>query len=182
MTKTVALIIGSLRKDSINRKLSKALQVLAQGKLTFQDVNIGALPHYNEDLWENAPASVTELKAVVEKADAVLVVTPEYNRNFPGVIKNALDWGSRPYGKNSWSGKPAAIAGTSPGAIGTAAAQSHLRTELVNQNMVVMHQPEAYVQWKDEVFAEDGSITDEGTRKFLQSYVDAFARFIDKHN
>ncbi|SMO54815.1 NADPH-dependent FMN reductase [Paracoccus laeviglucosivorans] len=181
MTKTVALLVGSLRKDSINRRLAKALEKLAEGKLTFTEVNIGALPHYNEDLWENVPASVTELKQTVEAADAVLVVTPEYNRSFPGVIKNAMDWASRPYGKNSWSGKPAAATGTSGGAIASAVAQSHLKSELLNQNMVVMHQPEAYVQWKEEAFAADGSITDESIRKFLQAYVDAFARFVEKH-
>lgn len=181
MTKTVALIVGSLRKDSINRKLATALGTLAQGKLTFHEVNIGALPHYNEDLWEQAPAPVTDMKATVDKADAVLVVTPEYNRSFPGIIKNALDWGSRPYGKNSWSGKPAAATGTSGGAISSAVAQSHLKSELLNQNMVVMHQPEAYVQWNEDAFAADGSITDENIRKFLQGYVDAFAAFIDKH-
>lgn len=181
MTKTVALIIGSLRKESINRRLARALQGLAQGKLTFHEVNIGALPHYNEDLWEHAPAAVTALKQAVASADAVLVVTPEYNRSFPGVIKNALDWASRPYGQNSWSGKPAAVTGTSGGAIASAVAQSHLKSELLNQNMVVMHQPEAYVQWKEDAFAEDGTITDENIRKFLQAYVDAFAGFVEKH-
>ena len=127
------------------------------------------------------PAAVTALKTAVAGADAVLAVTPEYNRSFPGVIKNALDWGSRPYGKNSWSGKPAAVTGASPGAIGAAIAQSHLKSELLNQNMLVMHQPEAYIQFKPEAFAKDGSVTDDGLRKFLQSYVDAFADFIEKH-
>ncbi|MTH63473.1 NADPH-dependent FMN reductase [Paracoccus shanxieyensis] len=181
MTKTVAVIIGSLREDSINRKLTRALEKLAEGKLSFVELNIGALPHYNEDLWETVPAEVSDLKAKVEAADAVLAVTPEYNRSFPGVIKNALDWASRPYGKNSWSGKPAAVTGTSPGVIGAAVAQGHLKAEMLNQNMVVMHQPEAYIHWKADAFADDGSITDEGIRKFLQAYVDAFAAFIEKH-
>lgn len=181
MTKTVALIIGSLRKDSINRKLAKALEKLAEGKLTFVEVNIGALPHYNEELWDNPPAAVTEMKATLATADAVLVVTPEYNRSYPGVIKNALDWGSRPYGQSSWPGKAAAVTGASPGAIGTAVGQAHLKLDLLVQDTIVMAHPEAYIQWKPEAYGPDGSVTDEGTRKFLQSYVDAFAAFIDKH-
>lgn len=181
MAKTVALIIGSLREDSINHKLAKALVKLAEGRVNFEEINIGDLPHYNEDLWDDLPAPVAALKDLANNADAVLVVTPEYNRNFPGVIKNALDWGSRPYGQSSWSGKPAAVTGSSPGAIGAAVAQSHLKSELLNHNMVVMHQPEAYLQWKPEAFAADGSITDPSIAKFLSGYVDAFVAFIDKH-
>lgn len=181
MAKNVALIIGSLRKDSINRKLAKALEKLADGRLMFTEINIGTLPHYNDELWDNVPSPVAALKDQVGNADAVLVVTPEYNRNFPGVIKNALDWGSRPYGSNSWSGKPAAVTGSSPGAIGTAVAQAHLKSELLNQDMVVMHQPEAYLQWKAEAFAPDGTITDPSIAKFLTAYIDAFVAFIDKH-
>lgn len=181
MAKTVALIIGSLRKDSLNRKLAKALQRLAEGRLVFRELQIGDLPHYNEELWDHPPASVAQLKDQMSDADAVLAITPEYNRSYPGVIKNALDWASRPYGDNSWSGKPAAVTGTSPGAIGTAVAQSQLKQALLNFDMIVMHQPEAYLQWKPEAVAADGSITDPALHKFLSAYVDAFVAFVDKH-
>lgn len=181
MPKSVALIIGSLRKDSINRKLAKALEKLAEGRLSFHELHIGDLPHYNEELWANLPEPVARLKDRIEHSDAVLAVTPEYNRSYPGVIKNALDWASRPYGDNSWSGKPAAVTGASPGAIGAAVAQAHLKSDMLNLNMVMMHQPEAYIQWKPEAFAADGTISDESLRKFLGAYVDAFVAFIEKH-
>ncbi|MDO5622081.1 MAG: NAD(P)H-dependent oxidoreductase [Paracoccus sp. (in: a-proteobacteria)] len=180
MTKTVAVLIGSLRKDSLNRKLAQALEKLAKGKLEFDYIELADLPHYNEDLWDNPPASVVTLKERIGTADGVLFLTPEYNRHFPGVLKDALDWGSRPYGNNSWSGKPAAVTGTSPGAIGAAVGQVQLRNAILHLNMHVMQQPEAYIQWRDEAFAADGSITDDGTRKFLQGFIDAFATHIGK--
>lgn len=180
MTKNVAVIIGSLRKDSLNRRLAKALEKLAEDKLTFHELHVGDLPFYNEDLWANLPDPVARLKDRVEHSDAVLALTPEYNRTYPGVIKNAFDWGSRPYGANSWSGKPAGVIGTSPGAIGAAVAQGHLRNDMLNMNMIVMHQPEAYIQWKDDAYAADGSVSDDKTRAFLQSYLDAFTAWIDR--
>ncbi|QEU09036.1 NADPH-dependent FMN reductase [Paracoccus yeei] len=181
MTKTVALLVGSLRQQSLNRKLAKALETLAEGRLTFTELNIGALPHYNDELWDNPPASVLELKETLKQADGVLVVTPEYNRTYPGVIKNALDWGTRPWGDNSWSGKPAAVTGTSPGAIGAAMAQGHLKNDLLHVGTIVMSQPEAYIQWKDDAYAEDGSVTDEKTAEFLKGFVSALADWIEKH-
>lgn len=181
MAKSVALIIGSLRKESINRKLGKALEKLAEGQLSFHELHIGDLPHYNEELWDHLPDPVARLKDRVEHSDAVLAITPEYNRSYPGVIKNALDWASRPYGANSWAAKPAAITGTSPGAIGAAVAQARLKADMLNFGMIVMAQPEAYIQWKPEAVAVDGSISDESLRKFLTGYIDAFVAFIDKH-
>lgn len=181
MAKSVALIIGSLRKDSINRKLGKALEKLAEGRLSFQELHIGDLPHYNEELWDNLPDPVARLKDRMENVDAVLAITPEYNRSYPGVIKNALDWGTRPYGNNSWANKPVAVTGTSPGAIGAAVGQSRLKGDMLNVGMILMAQPEAYIQWKPEAFAADGSVSDESLRKFLTGYIDAFAAFIEKH-
>lgn len=181
MTKTVAVLIGSLRKDSINRKLAKALEKLGADEFKFVDIKIGDLPHYNDDLWDNPPEAVTRMKEQLAGADAVLIISPEYNRSYPGVIKNALDWGTRPYGENGWSGKPCAITGTSPGAIGTAVGQAHLRLDAVNCNMVVMHVPEAYIQWKEESFGKDGEIKDNGTKEFLGKFLKSFHSFIAKH-
>lgn len=181
MAKSVALIIGSLRKDSINRKLGKALEKLAEGRLSFHELHIGDLPHYNEELSDNLPDPVARLKDRVEHSDAVLAITPEYNRSYPGVIKNAFDWASRPYGANSWAAKPAAVTGTSPGAIGAAVAQARLKSDMLNLGMIVMAQPEAYIQWKPDAVAADGSISDESLRKFLGGFVTAFEEFIAKH-
>ncbi|WP_199261734.1 NADPH-dependent FMN reductase [Paracoccus binzhouensis] len=181
MVKSVAVIVGSLRKDSLNRKLMQALQKLAEGRLEFHLLHVGDLPHYNEDLWAEPPVSVLRLKDRIEHSDAVLAITPEYNRGYPGVIKNALDWATRPYGENSWKGKPAAVTGTSPGAIGAAVGQIRLRADMLGVGMVVMSAPEAYIQWKPEAYAADGSVTDETTAKFLQGFIDAFADWIEKH-
>jgi chromate reductase len=126
----VAVVVGSNRRDSINRKLAQALAGLAEGRLAFHFVSIEDLPLYNQDLEGELPQSVVRFKSEIAAADAVLFVTPEHNRSIPAVLKNAIDWGARPYGQNSWSGKPAAITGTSPGALGTAVAQLHLRQVL----------------------------------------------------
>ena len=179
---TVAVVVGSLRKDSSNLKLARALEKLAAGQLQFKYVSIGDLPLFNQDLEGNVPATVTTLKKDIESADAVLFVTPEYNRSIPGVLKNAIDWASRPYGKNSWSGKPAAIAGASPGAIGTGIAQAHLRSITSGfLDMPTMGQPELYFTFKDDLIDAQGNISNEGTIKFLQSYVDRFANWIATH-
>lgn len=175
----IAVVVGSLRKDSTNKKFAQALGKLAAGKMEFHFVEIGELPLFNQDLEANVPASVTKFKTEIESADGVLFVTPEYNRSIPGVLKNAIDWGSRPYGKSSWSAKPAAIAGTSPGAIGTAVAQTHLRSITSGfLDMPTMGQPEMYFQWKDGLIDDNGNITNEGTQKFLQSFVDKFAAHV----
>jgi chromate reductase, NAD(P)H dehydrogenase (quinone) len=176
----VAVLVGSLRKDSHNRKLAHGLERLGAGSFAFHYPDLN-LPLYNEDLWAGPPAGVTALKAAVEAADAVLFVTPEYNRSITPITKNAIDWGSRPWGKTSWPGKPAGIVGISGGQIGTAVAQSQLRGILVNQAMVVMGQPEVYLTMKDGLFAEDGSVTDAGIARFLRGYLDSFAAWIEKH-
>ena len=179
MTK-IAVLVGSLRKDSINRKFAGALEKLAAGQLEFVYVDLTSLPHYNEDLWENVPDSVTQLKQVLDSADAVLMVTPEYNRTYPGVIKDAIDWASRPWGKSSWPGKPVSITGTSPGAIGTAIAQHHLRTAMVASGTAVMGQPELYYAFNPEHFGADGEIVDEATKNYLSGWVGSFASWIAK--
>ena len=179
---TVAVIIGSLRKDSFNRKLALALEKISAGKMKFNYINIGDLPLFNQDLEASLPAPVARIKADIENADAVLFVTPEYNRSVPGVLKNAIDWASRPYGKSSFAGKPAAICGTSPGAIGSAVAQGHLRSITSGfLDMPTMGQPEVYLTWKDGMIGNDGSITDENTKTFLQGFIDKFASWTDRH-
>lgn len=179
--KTVAVINGSLRKDSLNRKLVESIAKLAQGRLEFRFVEIGDLPLYNDDLLENGPpATVERFKKEVESADAVLFVTPEYNRSFTPAIKNAIDWGTRPFGRNSWEAKPSAVIGTSPGATGAAAGQNALKGLLTVVDTVLMGQPEVYFTYKPELFAEDGSVANEVTRAFLQKWVDRFEGFIER--
>lgn len=179
MTK-IAVLVGSVRKGSINRKFAVALEKLAAGRLEFVYADMASLPHYNEDLWDNVPESVTQLKQTLESADAVLMVIPEYNRTYPGVIKDAIDWASRPWGKSSWPGKPVAITGTSPGAIGTAIAQHHLRTAMVAVGTAVMGQPELYYAYNPEHFSADGEVIDEGTKAYLESWIGSFADWIAK--
>lgn len=181
MVKTVAVITGSLRKDSINLRLTQALEKLAEGRLQFHPLHIGDLPHYNEDLWADPPEAVLRMKDRIEHSEAVLAVTPEYNRGYPGMIKNALDWGTRPIGENSWRDKPAAVIGTSAGVISTAVAQSRLKGDMLHVGMAVMSQPEAYIHWHPEAYGRDGSVQDEKTAKFLNGYLDAFAVWIERH-
>lgn len=178
--KTIGVLVGSLRQDSSNLKLAKALQRLAAGRFAFAYADIGALPHYNDDLWADPPQGVIALKALIEASDGVLFVTPEYNRAIPGVLKNAIDWGSRPWGKSSWVGKPASIVGSSLGVIGTAAAQSQLRSVLPVLQMALMGQPEVYLQYRDGLFDEDLAVTDDETRTFLESYLARFDQWIDR--
>jgi chromate reductase len=178
---SVAVLVGSLRRNSINKKLAHALAKLAQDKLAFQFVEIGDLPLYNEDLWADPPPSIARFKQQIEAADAVLLVSPEYNRGTTAALKNAIDWGSRPYGKNSWARKPVALAGTSMGATGTALCQASLRQSIIILDTVLMGQPELYLTYKEGLIDEAYNVTDESTRKFLQRYVDRFAEWIDKH-
>ena len=182
MTAKVAVLVGSLREGSINRITAEALAKLAEGKLQFDFVEIGDLPLYNDDLWQDGkgPAPVERMKAQVQAADAVLLVTPEYNRAVPGVLGNALDWGSRPPGKSSWIGKPAACVGATRGAIGTAAAQVHLKAQMVTLGLIVMGTPEFYLTFKPEAFGPDHSVTDENLKPFLTGFIDAFAKHIDR--
>lgn len=178
----VAVIVGSLRKDSINLSLGKALGKLGQDKFDAKFLQIGELPLFNQDLETSVPEAVTRFKGEVSAADAVLFVTPEYNRSMPGPLKNAIDWCSRPYGKNSFAGKPAAICGASPGAIGTACSQSSLKPVLVYLDMALMGQPELYLQFTDGLIDADGNITNDNTKKFLQRFTDSFATWIAQHS
>ncbi|MEN5206754.1 NAD(P)H-dependent oxidoreductase [Stenotrophomonas terrae] len=170
----IAVFVGSLRKESINRRLALALEKLAGDRAKFEYIQIGDIPLYNQDHDTQFPAQGTRMKNQVRAADAVLFVTPEYNRSIPGVLKNAIDTASRPYGDNAFAGKPAAVVGTSIGAIGSALAQQHLRNVLVFVDLAVMPQPEAFVQFKDGLIEADGTISNDGTRQFLQGYVDKF--------
>jgi chromate reductase len=170
----VGIVVGSNRRESINRKLALALVKLADSKLVANFVRIDDLPMYNQDIESPLPATVQRYKSEIEHADAVLFVTPEHNRSIPAVLKNSIDWGARPYGRNSWAGKPAAITGTSPGAIGTAVAQQHLRQVLGDLGVLVMG-GEAYVAFKPGLIDDANAVTDAGSRQFLQSFVERFA-------
>jgi chromate reductase len=174
----IAVFVGSLRKHSFNRQLAHALEPLFGGKASFTHVEIGDLPLYNQDFDHDYPEQGKRLKQQVREADAVLFVTPEYNRSLPGVLKNAIDLGSRPYGDSCFAGKPAAVLGISVGTIGTALAQQHLRNVLAYLDMHMLGQPEVFLQHKDGFFDEQGSLGDAGTAKFLQGYVDKFLALI----
>lgn len=175
----VAVIVGSNRRESVNRRLAQALSKLGADKFAFSFVQIDDLPLYNQDLESELPKNVARFKSEVAAADGLLFVTPEHNRSIPTVLKNAIDWGARPYGQNSWTGKPAAITGTSPGALGTAVAQQHLRQVLGNLGVLVMG-GEAYVGFKPGLIDADGAITDEGTRNFLNGFIDQFATLVGR--
>ncbi len=181
MSKTVAVFVGSLRKGSINRQYARVLERLAGDRLAFRFVEIGDLPLYNDDLWQEGtgPDAVMRMKAQVEACDAVLIVTPEYNRNVPGLLTNALDWCSRPYGNSSLMGKPSACTGASPGAIGTAAAQTHLKAAMDALGLCAMGFPEVYLQWKPDDY-DDATCKNDATRTFLQGFVDAFATHVER--
>ncbi len=178
----VAIIVGSLRKDSYNLKLGKALEKLGKEKLEVQFLSIGDLPLYNQDLEANFPAQATRFKNDIQSADAVLFITPEYNRGLPGPLKNAIDWASRPYGKNAFAGKPAAVCGASPGAIGTACAQQQLKPILGYLDVILMGQPEMYLQFKEGLIDAEGNVGNDDTRKFLQGFVDKFSVWIERHS
>lgn len=174
----VAVFVGSTRPTSSNLKLAKALEKLAAGRLAFDYIEIGNLPFYDDSLWNDPPAEVIRLKREIAAADAVLFVTPEYNRSIPGILKNAIDWPSRPYGDGVWSGKPAAIAGATGGVSGTAAAQAHLRSILPVLGVALMGTPEVYFQSRPGAIADDHSITDERLRSNLNIWVDRFTDWI----
>jgi chromate reductase len=178
---TIAVLVGSLRKESINRRLARALEKLAAGKARFDFVEIGDLPLYNQDFDADYPAEGKRLKQQIRSADAVLFVTPEYNRSVPGVLKNAIDIGSRPYGHSAFAGKPAAVIGASIGVIGTALAQQHLRNILAYLDMPVLGQPEAFLHFKEGLIDEAGSISNAGTQEFLQGFVDRFLTLVAVH-
>ncbi len=166
-TRDVAVFVGSLRKESFNRKLANALIAMAPAPLKLEIVEIRQLPLYNQDDDANPPAASAAFKARVQKADAVLFVTPEYNRSVPGVLKNAIDVASRPYGKSAWDGKPGAVISLSPGGVGGFGANHHLRQSLVFLNVPAMPQPEAYIGNSAKLFDEAGKLTDDSVRDFV---------------
>ena len=178
----IAVVVGSLRKDSFNQKLALALAHLAPSDFTFEHVRIDDLPLYNQDDDGNQAPSVKRLKTEIAAAQGLLFVTPEYNRSFPGVLKNAIDHASRPYGQSAWGGKPAGVLGVSVGAIGTAVAQQHLRISLAYLDVPTLGQPEAFVQHKDGLFDDKGDIGNDKTRQFLQQWVTRYVAWIKRHN
>jgi chromate reductase len=175
----VAVIVGSNRRESINRKLAHALVKLGAGKFEAKVVRIDDLPLYNQDNEGALPPEVARFKDEIKRADGVLIVTPEHNRSMPTVLKNAIDWGARPFGTSVWPGKPGFITGTSPGAIGTALVQANLRTVMLGLGMTLLG-GESYVQFKPNLIDENGKITDENTEKFLQGFIDRFATLVTK--
>ena len=177
----VAVLIGSLRRDSINRKLAKAVERLLPSEFACEAIHIGKLPLYNQDFDGDYPALCTQLKQQIEDADALLFVTPEYNRSVPGVLKNAIDIASRPWGTNSFAGKPGAVLGASVGATGSALAQQHLRNMLAYLDVPLLAQPEVFIKFTDDLIDAEGQIGNEGTRKFLQSFVDRYVRWVRAH-
>lgn len=178
MTYKVGYLIGSLAKESINRKLAKALVRLAPDTLEMSEIPFADLPLYSYDYDADYPPVARRFKEAIAAVDAVMFVTPEYNRSIPGGLKNAIDWASRPYGENSFSRKPSAIIGTSPGAIGTAVAQQNLRSVLAFCNSPLMNTIEAYIQFTPNLVTADGKVTVESTEKFLKNWVEEFADFI----
>jgi chromate reductase len=179
-TRNVAVLVGSLRKDSFNRKMAKALATVAPQAMKLEIVEIGQLPYYNQDDEAEPPAPWAAFRQKIASMDAVLFVTPEYNRSVPGVLKNAIDVGSRPYGKSAWSGKPAAVMSVSPGAIGGFGANHHLRQSLVFLDMPAMAQPEAYVGGAGDLFDAAGAFKKPETRQFAEKFMAAFARWIER--
>jgi chromate reductase len=179
-THRIAVVVGSLRRDSLNRQLATALAKLAPPDFAFTHVEIGDLPLYNQDDDANQAASVKRLKAEIQAASALLFVTPEYNRSIPGVLKNALDNASRPYGQSAWAGKPAGVIGISVGVIGTALAQQHLRNILAYLDVPVLCQPEAFIHAHAGLFDPDGSIG-ASSKAFLQGWMDKYVAWVKAH-
>ncbi|NOV26381.1 NADPH-dependent FMN reductase [Cupriavidus necator] len=176
----VVVLVGSLRKESYNRKLAKALIALAPAQLKLEIVEIGNLELYNQDLDDKPTQAWTAFRDRIRRADAVLFVTPEYNRSVPAPLKNAIDVGSRPYGSSVWDGKPGAIVSASPGAVGGFGANHHLRQSLVFLNIPILQQPEAYISGVDKLFDEQGGIANESTKGFLGKFLATFATWIER--
>lgn len=176
----IAVLVGSLRKDSFNKKLAVGLAKLAPSDVLLEQIRIDDLPLYNQDDDANQSDEVQRLKSLIAAAQGVIFVTPEYNRSVPGVLKNAIDHASRPYGKGVWNGKPGAVIGVAGGTIGTAMAQQHLRNILAYLNIPTLGQPEAFIQYKEGLFNEDGSIG-EASHAFLQGWMDQYVAWVKKH-
>jgi chromate reductase, NAD(P)H dehydrogenase (quinone) len=181
MTKKIAVFVGSLRKESFNRKMAKALSLLAPGSLNLEIIEIGGLPLYNQDYDDEGvpPAAWTEFRELVKSFDGILFVTPEYNRSVPAVLKNAVDVGSRPYGKSVWDGKPSAVMTVSPGAIGGFGANHHLRQSLVFLNVPAMQQPEAYIGNAANLFDINGNLASDAIREFISKFINAFDEWVE---
>jgi chromate reductase, NAD(P)H dehydrogenase (quinone) len=177
----IAVFVGSLRKESFNRKMAKALTALAPEPLKLEIIEIGGLPLYDQDLDDEGkpPSAWTEFREKAKSFDGVLFVTPEYNRSVPGVLKNAIDVGSRPYGQSVWAGKPGAVMSVSPGAIGGFGANHHLRQSLVFLNVPAMQQPETYIGNAADLFDESGNLKNDSTREFIAKFMQAFAAWVD---
>jgi len=176
----IAVIVGSLRRESLNRKTAKALIEMQPAPLALEIVEIGALPLFNADLEDDVPVPWAEFRERIGRADGVLFVTPEYNRSVPGVLKNAIDVASRPHGSNRWDGKPGAVVSVSPGAIGGFGANHHLRQSLVFLNVPVLQQPEAYLGHAGKHFDEAGKLASEPTREFLAKFLAAYAALVER--
>lgn len=175
----IAVIVGSLRQASLNRELATGLAKLAPADFSFTQLRIDSLPLYNQDDDDNPAESVKRLKSEIKSAQGLIFVTPEYNRSIPGVLKNAIDHASRPYGKSVWAGKPAGVLGASVGAIGTAVAQQHLRTILAYLDVPTLGQPEAFIHAKEGLFDEEGNIG-EGSKKLLLTWMDRYVAWVKK--
>jgi len=176
----VGYFVGSLAKGSLNRKLAKALVRLAPAELEMQEIPFGDLPLYSYDYDADYPDVAKKFKASISAVDAVLFVTPEYNRSIPGCLKNAIDWASRPWGQNSFTKKPSAVIGTSPGAIGTAVGQQHLKSILSFCNSPMMNAIEAYIQFTPELISDDGAVNNPSTEEFLRNYMNEFSAFTNR--
>ena len=177
----IAVVVGSLRRDSFNRKLASALAKLAPSDFSFKQVQIDDLPLYNQDDDASPAESVKRLKREIKGAQGLLFVTAEYNRSIPGVLKNAIDHASRPYGQNAWADKPAGVLGASIGAIGTAVAQQHLRNVLAYLDVPTLGQPEAFIHAKDGLFDEASNLGNADSKKFLQDWMDRYVAWVKKH-
>ena len=176
----IAVIVGSLRRESFNRKLADGLAKLGPQDFSFKQLQIGDLPLYNQDDDDNQAPAVQRLKSEISASQGLLFVTPEYNRSIPGVLKNAIDNASRPYGQSAWAGKPAGVIGASVGAIGTAMAQQHLRNILAYLNVPTLGQPEAFIHAKDGLFDQDGNIG-AASKDFLQGWMDQYVAWVKRH-
>lgn len=177
----VAVLVGSLRKESFNRKIANVLSAVAPESLKLTVVEIGDLPFYNEDIEASAPASWQAFRASIRAADAVLFVTPEYNRSVSAVLKNALDVGSRPYGKSVWNGKPGAVVSVSVGAVGGFGANHHLRQSLTTLNVPCLQQPEMYIGNAASLFNEQGELVNDSTRSYLAKFIQAYAQWVTRN-
>ena len=180
MAKKIAVLVGSLRKDSYNRKIANELIRLSQTNLEMEIVEIGNLPLYNEDLDQNPPQEWTDFRAKVKASEGVLFVSPEYNRTIPGALKNAIDVGSRPYGSSVWQSKPGAVVTASPSSLGAFGANHNIRQAVVFLDVFMMAQPEAYIGNAAEIFKEDGTTVVEATEKFLKGFVEAYQKWVEK--